>query len=305
MNDHAPFDRGLLQRRRRRAAGGIERHEFVLLEVADRLADRLEDVNRTFPRALDLGSHHGLLGRVAGGRGGIATLVQADPCPALLARAGGLRVAADEEMLPFAEEAFDLVFSAMSLHLANDLPGALLQARRSLRPDGLFLAALPGGDTLRELREAFLHAELECEGGTSPRVAPMADLRDLGSLLQRAGFALPTVDRDLITLTYETPFDLMRELRGLGQANMLNARRRTPLRRATLARAAEIYAERFGRSDGRIGATVEIVMLTGWAPHEDQPRALQPGSARQSLARALDGEERSAGEAARPGRKPL
>ena len=192
----------------------------------------------------------------------------------------------------------DLVVSALALQFVNDLPGTLVQIRRALKPDGLFLAAMIGGESLIELREAFAQAESEMEGGVSPRVAPFADLRDLGALLQRAGFALPVTDIDRVTVRYATPLALMHDLRRMGAANALTERRRTPLRRATLRRLFEIYAERFADPDGRIRATFEIVWLSGWAPHESQQKPLQPGSAKTRLADALRTVEISTGEKA-------
>jgi SAM-dependent methyltransferase len=217
-----------------------------------------------------------------------------------MAHAGpaGLAVAADEEALPFRDGALDLVVSGLTLHLVNDLPGTLVQIRRALKPDGLFMAALLGGDTLTELRAAFAAAEAEVEGGLSPRVLPFADLRDLGALLQRAGFALPVTDVDHLTVRYASPLALMHELRRMGAANPLVDRSRRPLRRATLARMLEIYAQRFADADARIRATFEIVYLSGWAPHASQQQPLAPGSARTRLADALGTQERSAGEKA-------
>ncbi|HVU40031.1 MAG TPA: methyltransferase domain-containing protein, partial [Xanthobacteraceae bacterium] len=205
-------------------------------------------------------------------------------------------VAADEEALPFRDASLDLAVSALALQFVNDLPGALIQIRRALKPDGLFLAALVGGETLTELRQAFAAAESDVEGGASPRVAPFADVRAIGDLLQRAGFALPVTDSDRYTLRYETPFALMAELRRMGATNALVARRRTPLRRATLLRMAEIYRERFADSDGRVRATFEIVWLSGWAPHPGQQQPLKPGSAQSRLADVLGSREISAGE---------
>ena len=210
------FDRRLLRRRRARAAA-LGGETALLREVAERLADRLDDINRRFPLALDLGCRGGTLARTLKGRGGVETLVQSDLAPEMAARAAGTgrpALAADEEFLPFGAEAFDLVLSCLSLHWVNDLPGALVQIRHALKPDGLFLAALLGGETLTELRQALLEAELEVEGGASPRVSPFADLRDLGGLLQRSGFALPVADLDSITFEYETPFALVRDLGG-------------------------------------------------------------------------------------------
>ncbi len=205
-------------------------------------------------------------------------------------------VAADEEALPFRDASLDLVVSGLALQFVNDLPGVLIQIRRALKPDGLFVAALLGGETLTELRQSFAAAESEVEGGVSPRVAPFADLRELGALLQRAGFALPVTDVDRVTVRYGTVFDLMHDLRRMGAANALLARRRMPLRRATLVRMAEIYAERFADADGRLRATFDIVWLSGWAPHPDQQKPLQPGSAKTRLADALGTREISAGE---------
>ncbi len=296
------FDRGLLRRRRARAAA-LGGETGLLREVAERLADRLDDVNRSFPLALDLGCRSGTLARSLNGRGGVQTLVQSDLAPEMAARAvadGGLALAADEEFLPFGAGSFDLVLSCLSLHWVNDLPGALLQIRHALKPDGLFLAALLGGETLTELRQALLEAELEVEGGASPRVSPFADLRDLGGLLQRAGFALPVADLDSLTLDYESPFALAQDLRVLGETNAVAAQRRGTSRRETLLKAAAIYQTRHGRPDGRIPASFQVLYLTGWAPHASQQQPLAPGSARTRLAAALDSEERPAGEAALP-----
>lgn len=207
----------------------------------------------------------------------------------MVARANGpYRVVADEEWLPFAGERLDLVVSALSLHWVNDLPGALIQIHRALRPDGLFLAAILGGDSLSELRQALVRAESELEGGVSPRVAPLVDIRDLGALLQRAGFALPVVDSDTITATYPDALTLMRDLRGMGESNILRARHGHFSRRATLLAAAESYRDMFGDADGRIPATFQILYLAGWSPHESQQQALRPGSGEVSLAEALD-----------------
>ncbi len=296
------FDRRLLGRRRARAAG-VEEPASLFGEVAERLADRLEDVTRRFPLALDLGCRTGVLGRVLGGRGGIETLVQCDLAPAMAARAtapGRPALAADEEALPFAAGRFDLVASVLGLHWVNDLPGALIQVRQSLKPDGLFLAAMLGGETLHELREAFMAAEIEQEGGAAPRVSPFAEVRDAGALLQRAGFALPVADRDTLRPRFDSPLALMATLRSMGESNAVLAQRRGATRRATLLRAAAIYQERFAEADGRVPATFEVIYLTGWAPHESQQQPLAPGSARGRLADALGTVERPAGDKAGP-----
>lgn len=281
------FDRRLVRARRDRAHPRFDDHDFLVREVAARLAERLEDVQRRFPVALDLGAHRGALRDALAGRFGIETLVQTEFSPAFARDLGGHAVAADEEWLPFAPACFDLVVSAMALHRVNDLPGAMIQASRSLKPDGLFLAALPGGETLKELRHAFMEAEAAIEGGVSPRVAPFVDVRDAGALLQRAGFALPVADLDNLTVTYADPFALMRELRGMGESNALAERRRVPLRRATLVKAAEAYRDLYGLPDGRVPATVQVVWLTGWAPAPSQPKPARRGSATVRLADAL------------------
>jgi NADH dehydrogenase [ubiquinone] 1 alpha subcomplex assembly factor 5 len=281
------FDRALLAERRRRAAAAARQHDFLLARVAEDLAERLAIVRRRFPLAANVGAHHGVLSRRIRGMAGIERIVDVDAAAELLAGAPDLRVVADEEALPFADASLDLVVSALSLQLVNDLPGALIQIRRALKPDGLLLAALLGGATLQELREAWLAAESEVSGGASPRVAPFADVRDLGALLQRAGLALPVVDSQTLTVTYSDPLALMRELKGMGASNMLAARRRAPVTRRLLLRAAEIYAERFAAADGRVPATFEILTLTAWAPDPSQPQPLRPGSATARLADAL------------------
>jgi NADH dehydrogenase [ubiquinone] 1 alpha subcomplex assembly factor 5 len=264
-----PFDRQAWRRHRDRAAhaGPVD---FLHHEVIDRLLDRLADVRRRFPAALDLGARDGRLTAALLRRPGTERVVAAEPSLAFLARLPGpapvLRVAADPELSPFRPASFDLAVSALALHWVGDLPGALVQLRRALRPDGLFLAALFGGRTLIELRSVLIEAELAEEGGASPRVSPAIDLADAAGLLQRAGFAMPVADADLLTVTYPDALALMRELRGMGETNALMARRKTPLRRATLLRALALYGERFGLSDDRIPATFEILFLIGWAP---------------------------------------
>jgi SAM-dependent methyltransferase len=290
-------DRNLLRARRRRALA-LGPSTFLADRVADDLADRLATVLRTFPCAVDLGTPtDGLQSRLASG-GKVGALIATDALVETVAGRAGLAIAADEEALPFRDGSLDLVVSALALHFVNDLPGTLVQIRRALRPDGLFVAALLGGDTLTELRQAFAAAEAEMDDGISPRVLPFADLRDLGGLLQRAGFALPVTDIERLTVRYASPLALMQDLRRMGATNPLVDRRRRPLRRATLRRMLEIYAARFADPDQRIRATFEIVFLSGWAPHASQQQPLRPGSARARLADALGTQERSAGEKA-------
>jgi SAM-dependent methyltransferase len=289
------FDRALIRARHRRAAA-IGPATFLLDRVADDLADRLAVVLRRFDLALDLGSPGNAVRAALARLGSIGSIVSAGT--ALEAKAATAPfVVADEEALPFRDAAFDLVVSALSLQFVNDLPGTLVQISRALKPDGLFLAALIG-ETLTELRQSFAAAESEIEGGVSPRVAPFADLRDLGALLQRAGFALPVTDVDRVTVRYDTAFALMHDLRRMGATNALFDRRRSPLKRATLMRMAGIYAERFADGDGRVRATFEIVWLSGWVPHPSQQQPLRPGSAKSRLADALGTREISTGEKA-------
>jgi SAM-dependent methyltransferase len=264
------FDRELLRARQRRAlAQGPA--TFLLDRVSDEMEERLHAVLREFEDAADLwtpGEGSRFVGR-------FKSLVHVP-----------LEHSA-QESLPFAPQSLDLVVSALALQFVNDLPGVLAQLRRALRPDGLLLAAMTGGDTLTELRQAFAQAEAECEGGVSPHVAPTADLRDIGALLQRAGFALPVTDVDRVVVRYDDAFALMQDLRKMGATNVLVERRRKPLRRATLLRMAQVYAERFADPDGRIRATFEIVWLSGWTPHQSQQQPLKPGSATASLAEAV------------------
>src|SRR5215469_4835143 len=318
------FDRLLLRARRQRGLR-LGPETFLLDQVADELANRLRLVLRRFGVAVDLGTPTDAV-RTALLRGGaIGTMIALDPmigplppAPRVPGRVGEgaegskgrvrergsedpaatveLHVVADEEAIPFADGTLDLVVSCLSLQAVNDLPGVLVQVRRALKPDGLFLAALLGGDTLAELRQSFAVAESEHDGGMSPRVAPFPDLRDMGALLQRAGFALPVTDVDRITARYATPFAVLHDLRRMGAANPLVERRRVPLRRATLMRAMEVYAARFADPDGKVRASFDIIWLSGWSPHESQQQPLRPGSAKTRLADALGTTEISAGE---------
>ena len=270
----ALFDRAAVRAHRDRAGRIPGAHDFLFDEVAGRLADRLDDAARGFPLALDLGCRAGAIADRLAARSGVETLVRCDLSPVAAGRAAGtdgaapsaLALAADEEHLPFATGTFDLVVSALSLHWVNDLPGALVQIRRSLRPNGLFLAAMFGAGTLHELRRALTEAEVEIEGGAGPRVSPFADLADCAALLQRAGFTMPVADGETITVTYADAFALMRDLRGMGETNALRERRRGFTRRSTLARAAALYHDLYAGPEGRVPATFRIVTLTGWAP---------------------------------------
>ena len=286
------FDRTAVRRHRDRAAARIGEHDFLIQEVAQRLRERLGDVKRAFSCALDMGG--------VGAEPPAGLVVRTDLSPAMVAHGSRPAIAADEEWLPFAPASFDLVTSLLTLHWVNDLPGALVQIRRCLKPDGLFLAAMLGGETLSELRESLAQAESAGEGGVSPRLSPTVDLQDMGALLQRAGFALPVADLDHLTVSYPDAFALMHDLRGMGETNAVCERRKHFSRRATLMAAADIYRERFADGDGRMAATFQIVWLTAWAPHESQQQPLRPGAAKSRLADALDVEEKPAGDKARP-----
>ena len=284
------FDRSLVRKHRDRAAPHFANHDFLVREVAERLADRLSDVTRTFPTALDLGCHTGEMADTLGKRGGIQTLVQCDISPRMAARAaanGRPTLAADEEWLPFADASFDLVISCLSLHWVNDLPGALVQIRRVLKPDGLFLCAMLGGETLKELRQALAEAEMAEEGGLSPRVSPFADVRDLGGLLQRAGFALPVVDADTVNVAYGDPMRLLADLRGMGETNAVAEQRKSLSRRATLLHGLARYQDLFADAEGRVPVTFQVLTMTAWRPHPSQQQPLAPGSGQVSLAHEL------------------
>jgi SAM-dependent methyltransferase len=273
-NTAAPalFDRALLRARQRRVQR-LGPASFLLDRVADDMEDRLRAVLREFSATADVWTPGELLR--APMRDRLESIVHI-----------GLEDA-PTEALPLQPGSLDLVVSALAFQFVNDLPGVLAQIRRALKADGLLLAAMIGGDTLTEMRQAFAAAETECEGGVSPRVAPFADLRDVGGLLQRAGFALPVTDLDHIVVRYDSAFALMADLRRMGATNILFERRRTPTRRATMLRMAQIYAERFADPDGRIRATFDVIWLSGWAPHESQPKPLKPGSATASLEAAV------------------
>ncbi len=265
------FDRALLLQRQERARklGPVT---FLLDRVAEDFSDRLQAVMRDFADAADIWTPGGLL------RAPLAERFKS------VAR---VNLVSNSETLPLRPESLDLAVSALALQFVNDLPGVLSQIRRALRADGLLLAAMIGGDSLTELRQCFAAAEAECDGGVSPRVAPFADLRDIGGLLQRAGLALPVTDVDRVVVRYDGAFALMHDLRRMGATNILLERRRGPTRRSTMLRMAQIYAERFADPDGRIRATFDIIWLSGWAPHESQPKPLRPGSATTSLEEAV------------------
>ncbi len=264
------FDHDLLAHRRARAAGFGDKGAFLHREIAAHVSERLMEVKKTFTD-----------GAIVGPQGDIWAETLNLP---------NMITVPDQEVLPLEEASLDVVVNGLALHWANDPVGQLVQMRRALRPDGLMIATMFGGQTLTELRASLAEAETEIEGGLSPRVAPMGEIRELGGLIQRAGLALPVADSVVLNVTYETPLHLMHDLRAMGETNVMVDRRKTPMRRATLLRAMEIYARNY-TVDGRINATFEVIFLTGWAPSENQQKPLRPGSATTSLAEALGTKE--------------
>ena len=295
---HQVFDRQAVRQHKNRAAAALPSFDFLLREAAGRLVDRLLDIRRGFPLALELMTHGGVLRDVLGldepkgsaeSGPSIDVLLHAQMAPAMLKGAGPLQLVADEEYLPVGKGCLDLIVSSCGLHWVNDLPGVLIQARQALKPDGLLLANFFGGDTLTELRRSMLQAELEVEGGAGPRVSPFADIRDAGALLQRANFALPVVDTETITVSYDSPLKLLWDLRGMGETNAVIGRRKSFSRRRTLMRACEIYASDHANESGRVQATFELITITGWAPADSQPKAALRGSGQVPLTELLGG----------------
>ncbi len=284
------FDRALLRARLDRAASGYGGADFLKRRAAEDAVVRLEAIMREFPVAVDLGARNGAFRDALAASDAAAKvggLIEADLSSAMLAGRGGPRLVADEERLPFAYGKLDLVVSTLALHWTNDVVGALIQIRRALKPDGLFIGALFGGATLTELRHSLVEAEIELTGGAGSRISPFADAYDAAGLLQRAGFALPVADVDKVTVRYAHPLKLLADLRAMGETSVLAERHPKPLTRQVLGRAFEIYVEKFAEPDGRIPATFEILTLTGWTPDASQQKPLRPGSAKMRLADAL------------------
>jgi SAM-dependent methyltransferase len=295
-----PFDRSLVTKHRDRAAAGFEQVSFLKDRAIEDLCDRLAFINRTFEVGLDVGSHGGLMAAMIAQRSDlkdkIGFLAQSDISLRMLRRSPAGSFVGDEECLPLAEQSLDLITSSLSLHWVNDVPGFMAQARLALRPDGLFLVSFLGGRTLQELRSVMAQTETELGQDAGPRVSPFADAQDGAQLLQRAGFALPVADSDVVTVRYANAFGLFRDLKAMGEAAAFSGAHGPALTRTLIARAADIYAQSYADADGRIRATFEIVTLTGWAPHESQQKPLRRGSAKVRLADALGVKEVSAGE---------
>jgi SAM-dependent methyltransferase len=285
------FDTARIAANRHRALRNNDPKAAFLLDIAaEELGERLAVVERTFEHAVELHGATGVAARAARATGKVTSLTRIESERAY-AEPDDTFIEAPIETVPLEPQSANLVLAPLSLHLTNDTPGVFIQIRRALKPDGLFLAAIPGSGTLQELREVLLATEIEITGGASPRVIPFADVRDVGGLMQRAGFALPVIDAETYTVRYNSIFPLMRDLRAMGMANPLAERSRKPLTRAFFLRAAEIYAERYADPDGRIRATFSIIYVSGWAPHESQQKPLRPGSAKVRLADALKVEE--------------
>ncbi|THV22507.1 SAM-dependent methyltransferase [Peteryoungia ipomoeae] len=293
---NAIFDEALIARNREKA---IQRFspgsDFLLSIAAEEFGERLSLTERRFEEAVELFGATGLAAKAALATGKVDHMRRIETTPAFAGSNGPIEPTAFETV-PLAPESTNLILAPLSLHLTNDTPGMLIQMRRALKPDGLLLAAIPGSGTLSELREVLLATETELYGGASPRVIPFADIRDIGGLLQRAGFALPVIDEEIYTVRYDHIFALMRDLKAMGMANPLLGRSRRPVSRRFFLRAAELYAERFADPDGRIRASFSVVYLSGWAPHESQQKPLKPGSAKMRLADALDPTRRLDGQ---------
>ncbi len=285
------FDRKALKYNRNRAAiGDWGKYDFLIREAAERLVDRVFDIKRQFPLVLDIGAHAGTVSEIIKDQRGIKNIIQCDISyeMAFLAKNHGNSLVADDEFLPFNQHVFDLVLSNSSLHWVNDLPGVLLQIKQILKPDGLFLATMFGGQTLQELRDCMMRAEIELIGGISPRISPFADTNDIGGLMQRAGFALPVVDSEYITVSYDNMFKLLTDIRGMGEANIVNERIKNFSKKQIFMRAAELYQEDYSNDDGKIIATFQLFYLHGWSPHKSQQQPLPAGSATRNLADFLD-----------------
>lgn len=285
------FDRIKIRNQRNRAMHHIKNHDFLIKWVSDQLILRLDCIKKEFPTALQIGTRTRLNKDKINGLENLITMDNTNKYN---------HVIADEELLPFAKNNFDLIISALNLHTTNDLPGVLSQLNHSLKPDGFFISALLGGETLHELRDVFYKAEIEINNGVSPRVAPFADIKQMGDLMQRAGFNLPVIDSEIVTVTYDNLFKLMHDLRFMGEGNALFKKSKSFNNRALLMRAAQIYQELYSDKDKLIHATFEVIFIAGWSPHESQQKPLRPGSAQNRLSEALNTKEISTKEIAKP-----
>ncbi len=283
------FDRDLIRRNKERSAVNFHDHDFLFKWSRNELSDRISDINRSFDNALQIGYRGGLTSEYHDKIGNIVTIDMVGKPTNF----SGNYIQASEEFLPIAPKTMELALSNLSLHTVNDLPGSLLQIKNCLKDDGLFIASIFGGETLYELRKIMSDVEIELYGGISPRIAPFADKLQIGELLGRAGFALPVVDSDIITVTYDNIFKLLHDIRGMGEGNAILARNKTPLGKEFFMRVAQKYAEEFSEDDGRIVASFEVIFMLGWTPHSSQQKPLKRGSAEYSLADVLNGKKES------------
>lgn len=285
------FDRALIAQRRKRANQNFKSHDFLFEWAEEQMLDRLDDFTRAYETALRIGTRGSqFFSHALSMHPRIGDVFTMDLTGAL-----SPDLIADEEFLPFQDASLDMVISPLSLHTVNDLPGTLIQIRRALKPDGLFLAAMLGGETLYELRDCLTQAEMAVSGGMSPRISPFADKQQMGGLMQRAGFALPVIDSDIITVTYSDFYKLLHDIRGMGESNVIIARSKRFTPKALFEKAAEIYAQKYSK-EGKLVASFEVIFLTGWAPDASQQKPLKPGSAENSLAEFLGTKEIGAGE---------
>lgn len=286
------FNRRLIRSRRDRFSAHIKDYNFLHNWAGEQIADRFEDIKREFPCSLFMSPRcdNNVTNKIKNAAG-ITYPLAMDLSAGMLDHYSDNKFLGDEEFLPIKKNSLDGVISILNLHTINDLPGALIQINRALKADGVFIGSMFGGETLFELREALNHAEMKIKGGISPRVAPFADKQQMGALMQRTGYALPVIDSELITISYDSIFALMKDVRFMAEGNAVSARSKTMTSRSIMMEAAKYYAENYSEADGKIFATFEIIFVIGWAPHESQQQPLRPGSAKQSLASALGTEE--------------
>lgn len=277
------FDRALMRKKREALAKKFQNHDFLFKYCAGEISERLLDINREFTAPLLIGSR----GSIETDHPKVKNPMIMDTLSYPLKKADHSYIQGDEELFPIKQQSLDLALSILHMHNINDLPGALTQIRQSLKPDGLFMSCIFGGDTLRELRESLMNSEIELMGGASPRVFPFIDKMQMGDLLQRAGFALPVIDTEIIKVSYNTMFDLIKDIRGMGESNIIEKRNKSYTGKGFFIKAAHYYQEHFPSPDHKIEATFEIIYAIGWAPHSSQQKPLQPGSAQYSLAEAL------------------
>lgn len=283
LKDSDIFSRDLIKKRRERIATNFTNHAFLNQEISARLIDNLQDIKRDFKTILNMNGHDQLIKHALPQ----SLILKQDLALTMIKNSSCFALQADEELIPIQNQCLDLVLSCLNLHWVNDLPGTLVQLLSCLKPDGLFIAAMLGGETLTELRQAMMKADIDHLGGISPHISPFIDVRDAGALLQRVGFALPVVSTERITVTYTDAFALMKELKAMGENNALIKRSKGLSSPKLMMKVAEVYHDMFADDTSRIPATFDIIYLQGWAPDESQQKPLKPGSAKMSLKDAL------------------